>query len=380
MDKNEIKRDIIFKIIATMLVTIILINVNANIVNALSFNFGKKKEMTIEEINEVEKNRNVEDNVEVREIIGEDIRERKVNQKTFIMTDGTRMVAMYPSDVHYEKDGKLEEIDNQLEEENGAIENKEGAYKIQYSKQSNTEEQLATLTKDNYVIKWRMIEALSEESDITADNLNKQSDEEEIRTDTKENIIEENIIDNVDIEGNITNEKENENQVEGNNVNTTIQKYSNQIAETKMDNKKIKNVQAKIKNTIDEKEVLESINNTDEMYSKESREKMDMSQISSEIHYENIMNETDLKYVNTSESIKESIILKNKEAIQDKYIFQYEANNMVMELNENKEVLVYDKDKNNIIFKIEAPYMFDNSLNQSDEIEVTLEKKITIIF
>ena len=33
MDKNEIKRDIIFKIIATMLVTIILINVNANIVN-----------------------------------------------------------------------------------------------------------------------------------------------------------------------------------------------------------------------------------------------------------------------------------------------------------------------------------------------------------
>lgn len=37
------------------------------------------------------------------------------------MDDGTRMVAMYPSNVHYEKDGNLLEIDNTLIEKNGNL-------------------------------------------------------------------------------------------------------------------------------------------------------------------------------------------------------------------------------------------------------------------
>ena len=55
MEKKEKKRDVIFKIIATMLVTIILINVNANMVSALSFQCGKEKELSTEEISEMEK-------------------------------------------------------------------------------------------------------------------------------------------------------------------------------------------------------------------------------------------------------------------------------------------------------------------------------------
>lgn len=50
MENNEKKRDVLFKIIATMLITIILIHVNANIVNALSFDWLNKEELSIQEI------------------------------------------------------------------------------------------------------------------------------------------------------------------------------------------------------------------------------------------------------------------------------------------------------------------------------------------
>lgn len=50
MENNKKKRDVLFKIIATMLITIILIHVNANIVNALSFDWLNKEELSIQEI------------------------------------------------------------------------------------------------------------------------------------------------------------------------------------------------------------------------------------------------------------------------------------------------------------------------------------------
>ncbi len=150
MEKKEKKRDVIFKIIATMLVTIILINVNANMVSALSFQWGKEKELSTEEFSEMEKNANVDKNLKEREIIGEDISKRELNQKTFIMDDGTKI-----------------------------------------------EEQLATLTKDNYEIKWRLIEDTTEENTID-ENLNKPTNNnEELEINTEETELEKNTIKNV---------------------------------------------------------------------------------------------------------------------------------------------------------------------------------------
>ena len=38
----------------------------------------------------------------------------------------------------------------------------------------------------------------------------------------------------------------------------------------------------------------------------------------------NILDNTNLKYSNTADSVKESIIIKNKESVQEKYVFEYE--------------------------------------------------------
>ena len=85
--KNKKKRDVLFKIIATMLIAIIFIQVNINTVRAFSSGWTKEKELSIEEINEREKTENIETNIQEREIVGEDISERNSDNQLWKAID-----------------------------------------------------------------------------------------------------------------------------------------------------------------------------------------------------------------------------------------------------------------------------------------------------
>lgn len=125
------------KIIAILLIITITITSNENFVNAISIKAKQNKDstkLTTEELNERENNRNKEGE-KTRNILGEDISKRKLNEKTFFMSDGSSLVTVYPSNVHYEENGKLEEIDNRLTENGENIQNNQGLYSIQYSKE-----------------------------------------------------------------------------------------------------------------------------------------------------------------------------------------------------------------------------------------------------
>ena len=108
------------------------------------------------------------------------------------------------------------------------------------------------------------------------------------------------------------------------------------------------------------------------LYNSENADIIEQENVFSQIQYENILDNTDLEYSNTADSVKESIIIKNKESVQEKYVFEYEVNNMRMSLNEDKEILVTSENADEVVYKIEAPYMFDNKLEQSTDIEVNL--------
>lgn len=306
MKRSKLKKWTLMKFIAFTLIITVTITSNNNFVYALGFIMNQTEEQIIQE-KETTIGNTSEGKKEIAKIIGEDISERKLNQKTFILEDGNRMVTLYPSNVHYEKEGQLLDINNTLIEENEKIENVEGSYRINYSKELGENTEIATLGKDEFNIKWKMV-----------DN-------------TKEEIF-------------------NENQLQPFSI------QSESIAENDI-------VEAKITNA---EENSTNISN---------EEKTTLEQITSEVKYEDILNETDLKYVNTPDAVKESIIIKNKEAVQNKYTFEYEAGNMIMQLNENKEILVLNAENNETIFKIEAPYMYDNNIEQSNNIEVTLTKQ-----
>ena len=52
--------------------------------------------------------------IEESAIIGEDLDRRDQYQKEYMLEDNTRLLVVYPDAVHYEKNGKWEEIDNTL--------------------------------------------------------------------------------------------------------------------------------------------------------------------------------------------------------------------------------------------------------------------------
>ena len=89
------------------------------------------------------------------------------------------------------------------------------------------------------------------------------------------------------------------------------------------------------------------------------------------INYENIIEDIDIDYQVFNDRIKESIILKDKEKIPETIVFNIDTN-LVLELNENKTISAKDKEK--IVYIIDAPFMMDANNNYNYDINYELIK------
>ena len=101
---------------------------------------------------------------------------RTENTKTFLMSDGTYMNAVYNEQVHYNENGKWKDIDNSFNnvtDSNGenVIENRENSFKINFSKKAK-KNKLVTIKKDQYNIGWSLTDA----EKATAKILNNDND------------------------------------------------------------------------------------------------------------------------------------------------------------------------------------------------------------
>jgi len=75
-----------------------------------------------------------------QKIIGENVEKRTRNEKHYILEDGTQIATVYPSNVHYEENGELLDIDNSLEEikdEEENYKNKKNSFEVKFAKKSN---------------------------------------------------------------------------------------------------------------------------------------------------------------------------------------------------------------------------------------------------
>ena len=92
--------------------------------------------------------------------------------------------------------------------------------------------------------------------------------------------------------------------------------------------------------------------------------------------YENVLDNTNIAYDVNVNSLKESIILQQAPKKQVSYKYQIKAKNLKAVLNKNGSVCFYDKqNKEDLIFFIPAPFMFDNRGEYSGEVETKLEVK-----
>ena len=98
-----------------------------------------------------------------------------------------------------------------------------------------------------------------------------------------------------------------------------------------------------------------------------------LKNLTSEITYENIYDDVDVQYFTTTTGVKENIILKNKNARSDFYI-QYKFNNLTAKSVDDKTVELLNS-KGEAVYKIEAPFMFDNDGNKSTDLTLSITEQ-----
>ncbi len=96
-----------------------------------------------------------------------------------------------------------------------------------------------------------------------------------------------------------------------------------------------------------------------------------ISQTQSSVTYNDVAENTDLQYIITPNSIKENIIVADKESVKDTYTFTFETNGLNAEKLDDGSV-VFKDETNEVKFRIPRPVMTDAGLAFSYDINVTL--------
>ncbi|QAA31078.1 DNRLRE domain-containing protein [Clostridium manihotivorum] len=142
----------------------------------------------------------------------------------------------------------------------------------------------------------------------------------------------------------------------------------------------------KINDDID-KSVENEVNNDKELTKVTSDEKQqikedlktnekikDLKNITSQVNFQNVYDNTDLQYILNGSDIKENLII-NKYNDNTSFSFNINTKNVTPILQQDKSIIFFDsKDKSKKVFQIEAPYMYDKVNNSSDKIEVAINQ------
>lgn len=96
-----------------------------------------------------------------------------------------------------------------------------------------------------------------------------------------------------------------------------------------------------------------------------------IAQTQSAVTYNNVTDNTNLQYIVTPNSIKENIIVSNKESVKDTYTFTFETNGLIAEKQNDGSVLFKDNN-DDVKFTIPRPVMTDANFAFSYDIGVSL--------
>lgn len=137
-------------------------------------------------------------------IVVELTEKRTENEKQFLMSDRTVMAAVYDTSVHYQKDGKWDNIDNSLSEKTDpddsekVLENNKNAFKIKFAKKSN-KNKLVSVKKDGFKIKWALDGAKKSSAEVIANNQADNTGNLSALKNISSTVVYKNILSNVDL-------------------------------------------------------------------------------------------------------------------------------------------------------------------------------------
>lgn len=182
----------------------------------------------------------------------------------------------------------------------------------------------------------------------------------------------------VDIDNSLSDSNEEKSMVE-NKSNAFKIKFSKKANKNKLAQLKIGN--SNIKWSLQNSNKVEAVKVITK--GKQETSKTSLKNISSgTIKYENILENIDIEYNVVSSKIKENIILKDKDSINQELSFEYDTNGLQVEKTEEGKINFYaNENKEKVVFFLDVPYMYDAKGETSADVEMELlnEKNKTII-
>jgi len=293
------------------------------------------------------------------QIIAEDPEKRTENSKTFLMNDGSYMLAAYNEPVHYkDEEGLWQDIDNTL-----SVEGQTLAQDIQsdiYAESPQPE----TNTESSQPVESAVNSQSSNDNENSQTAVNAESSQPVINS---KNSQQSEIAEDLQELGN-----------KGGNL-----KFSKIIKSEKTVT--LKNGDYAISWGIDGASKVKSEiipqKNSEETES-HNDQFLKLKKLNNEVLYRNAFPETDVQYYISSNSIKENIILKSKDATKQ-FTETYQIGDLVAKQVDSKTIQLFEKKDTkfkNPVYSISAPQMSDANGIISDAISINLvqQKKGTL--
>jgi len=214
--------------------------------------------------------------------------------KEFLLSNGLHMAAVYDQPVHYEKDGKWENINNTLTAAaDGTYKNTAGVWEVSFPQSSN---QAVTIQKDGYTLSFGMPQRL----------------------------------------------------------------VSSGTAVMSLDAEPMTAADAQASTA----QLQPQADNSDEPEN--------LSALSSRLTYESIHANTDLIYDLTGNKVKESVVLERYDSNLRGFRYILNVGTMIPVLLDDGSIHFYAPDKTTLIMAMPAPYMVDDQLELSTDVQVQL--------
>ena len=264
------------------------------------------------------------------EIVSEIPSGRDAYQKEFLLSNGQRLLAVYPTAVHYQENGQWEEIDNTLraERQNGSTvyRNTAGAWDVALPAQMDAQ-QAVSVEQDGYRLSFRFAGSLRHTpgAELYAAATDRAAEISRLPDSVTEALPLER----------------------GESIQTA----------------EIRDTQA----TVD---TVQAESSWDAMQRQIRPEGMH-----SVVEYASIYENTDLKYDLTAEKLKESVIIRQKDEALLGYRYHLDSQGLRLALQEDNSILAYAADAGEDarpVYYMPAPFLVDENEAYCDDVQVRL--------
>lgn len=299
--------------------------------------------------------------------------------KEFMLSNGLQMATVYPTAVHFEKDGEWVDIDNTLQVVgtglSGTFQNTDGIWNVSFPRQMSSSNNI-TVTKDGYTLQVGMQgalfnrgSALSPPVEVAGSGSEEEIETGAIATDT---IVPAAASETEESVAAVTEAEETESLEETTaptaNTETEPVEEPIDLAEEEAEENILTS-----ENTVTAAGITYSFEavqsssgqiqhiNTTQLQREAQFSETVPDKLHSKLLYQNIYESTNVTYDLQSNQIKESIILSQYNANLRGYQFRLDVGSLVPVLNDNGQIDLYDAEQDEIIMVIEAPFLIDDA-------------------